>query len=478
MSDNITKLLNLKDEDLIIDGPVISQGVKLLTLTKKLSPTFCPICGCKMHSKGIYTRTVNHPILQDGTKLILKINQRRWKCINPLCLYTCNDSFSFVDSNRRNTNLADLSIVLAFKDAQLSASQIANRFSVSDTYAISLFARYVDMPRRQLPFAVCIDEVHINISHVCNYALVLQDFKTGEPIDMIANRKKEITEPYFSSIPASERNRVKYLISDMYRPYIAYVDQYFPYAVSVVDSFHVIKMINDKILSYLRKLQAKYRRQDEKRHEDLEQELGRHIEFTPSKEYYILKHFKWLILKNADNICYSAESRYNHKLRRYVTIGDLERMLFDIDPNLRAIRNLKERYITFNKQYGNNYKAARNALKQLIELYHKCDQPIFHEVADTLSYHFESICNSFIMIQRMSNGSLHLSRLSNGPIESLNRIAKDLKRNGHGYRNFDHLRNRFLFSQRKNASILAIPKSFEDACPKTDIKRGPYKKKD
>lgn len=192
MSDNITKLLNLKDEDLIIDGPVISQGVKLLTLTKKLSPTFCPICGCKMHSKGIYTRTVNHPILQDGTKLILKINQRRWKCINPLCLYTCNDSFSFVDSNRRNTNLADLSIVLAFKDAQLSASQIANRFSVSDAYAISLFARYVDMPRRQLPFAVCIDEVHINISHVCNYALVLQDFKTGEPIDMIANRKKKL----------------------------------------------------------------------------------------------------------------------------------------------------------------------------------------------------------------------------------------------------------------------------------------------
>lgn len=31
-------------------------------------------------------------------------------------------------------------------------------------------------------------------------------------------------------------------------------------------------------------------------------------------------------------------------------------MLFDIDPNLRHIRNLKERYIQFNKQYGNNPK--------------------------------------------------------------------------------------------------------------------------
>ena len=79
---------------------------------------------------------------------------------------------------------------------------------------------------------------------------------------------------------------------------------------------------------------------------------------------------------------------------------------------------------------------------------------------------------------RMNAGGFHLSRLSNGPMESLNRIAKDLKRNGHGYRNFEHLRNRFLFSQRKNASILAVPKTFEDACPKTDISRGPYKKKE
>ena len=45
----------------------------------------------------------------------------------------------------------------------------------------------------------------------------------------------------------------------MYRPYIGYVDKYFPNAVSIVDSFHVVKMINDKILSYIRRLQNKYK---------------------------------------------------------------------------------------------------------------------------------------------------------------------------------------------------------------------------
>lgn len=115
------------------------------------------------------------------------------------------------------------------------------------------------MPRHQLPQAPCIDEVHVNISLGCNYAMILQD-----------------------------------------------VDQYFPNAVSIVDSFHVIKIINNKILRYIRKLQAHYRKLDEKRHENLEQQLGRHIEFTSSKEYYLLKHFKWLILKNADDIAYSG----------------------------------------------------------------------------------------------------------------------------------------------------------------------------
>lgn len=212
------------------------------------------------------------------------------------------------------------------------------------------------MPRRQLPQALCIDEVHVDISRVCNYAMILQDFETGEPVNMIANRRKEITEPYFLSIPFAERKQVKYLISDMYRPYTAYVDQYFPNAVSIVDSFHVIKMINDKILRYIRKLQAQYRRLDEKRHEDLEQQLGRHIEFTSSKEYYLLKHFKWLILKNADDIAYSGKPQYNYKLKRYITLGEIEKMLFDIDPDLQKIRNLKERYITFNVSVKPNCK--------------------------------------------------------------------------------------------------------------------------
>ena len=57
------------------------------------------------------------------------------------------------------------------------------------------------------------------------------------------------------------------------------------------------------------------------------------------------------------------------------------------------------------------------------------------------------------MTERVDKGNVYESRLSNGPIESLNRKAKDFKRSGRGYRNFEHLRNRFLFSTR-NAPTL------------------------
>ena len=96
------------------------------------------------------------------------------------------------------------------------------------------------MKRLTLTDAICIDEVFVDFDEYCKYALVIQDFHTGEPLDLLRSRRKNITEPYFLSISREERANVRYLISDMYNPYINYVEQYSPNAVSVVDSFHVI----------------------------------------------------------------------------------------------------------------------------------------------------------------------------------------------------------------------------------------------
>lgn len=99
---------------------------------------------------------------------------------------------------------------------------------------------------------------------------------------------------------------------------------------------------------------------------------------------------------------------------------------------------------------------ARLELDDLITHYLQCGNPIFIDFADLLIRYHDYIINSFVMVEKHGPGKIYNSRLSNGPIESLNRKIKDLKRLGQGYRNFEHFRNRFLFATRDNPVLNGI----------------------
>lgn len=99
------------------------------------------------------------------------------------------------------------------------------------------------MDRLALTDIISIDEVFLELDEHCKYALVIQDFYTGNPIDLLSSRRTNSTEPYFMNISLSERANVKYLISNMYNPYIQWGGKFFPNAVPVVDSFHIIQWI-------------------------------------------------------------------------------------------------------------------------------------------------------------------------------------------------------------------------------------------
>lgn len=465
MNDDIIKFLDLKGSDIEITDIKInkSNGTKEIYLEYKLSPHFCPNCSFKMHSLGPYKRTVNHPILQDGLAVKLILKQRRWHCQNPECGLILTDNFSFVEKHRRNTNVSDILIVDAFRDAEATIPQIAKRFNVSTSHALNTFLRYVDMPRRQLTEVISVDEVFLGMQENRKYALVIMDFLTGEPIDMVPSRRKADTLPYFIEIPKKERDKVKYLISDMYRPYARYIDDYFHNAVHIVDSFHVISLINRKFDAYMRNVQRRIMFRDKENHRRLEQELGRRIDFTPSREYYLLKHYRWTILKSEKNLK-SFGWRYDYKLKREMSLTDYQRAIYEIDPNFKEMQRLKDKYIRFNDKYSDNPKAAVSPLKALIKEYRDSDIAEFQEIATTLSEFFNPIIQSFTMIERVNveTGKRYTSRLSNGPIEAINRIIKDMKRNARGFRNFNNVRNRFLFSQRANAPVLAKPKSLKE----------------
>ena len=143
---------------------------------------------------------------------------------------------------------------------------------------------------------------------------------------------------------------VKYLVTDMYKPYLAYIDKYFPNAISVVDAFHVIQQINFRILKYIRSLQRKYRERDIRQNEDLKRRLGRHVKLKESKEVYLLRNYRWLVLKNYATIHYSRKPFFDPKFNAYMYTTDYERELFNLAPVLKEYRDLKELYISFNNE--------------------------------------------------------------------------------------------------------------------------------
>lgn len=471
---HIIELLNLEDPNVQVSSVDIHDGIREITLERAPSPQYCPYCSTRMHSRGIRKRSVNHPVMQDGFSIQLTLKQRRWKCTNIECSHEMNEDFSFVSPGRRNTNITDMLILDAFKDLNATASSIAHRFHVSDTYALTVFDRYVNMKRLSLGRILSVDEVHMEIPGECEYALVLFDFVSRQPIDIIQSRKQAETEPYFASIPVEERVKVEYLVCDMYNPYLSFAEKYFPNAQTVVDSFHVVQYLISRILQMMNTLQKKYRQRDDELKREKEEKAGRKLHLPQSDEYYLLKNHKWIMLTSVEHINYNAASHWDRHFRYYMDTYAYEERFFAIDDSFREIRDLKEKYIRFNRVCAGDVKKAAEELDRLIAEYSRCPYELFHDFARLLRKHRDSIIRSFTLIYTQA-GTV---RPSNGPIESLNRKPKDIKRNARGYRNFDHARNRLLFSLRTNAPILAQPRKDSEFKRITGKQRGPYQKKD
>jgi transposase len=479
---DIISLLNLEDDTIEYVGTVIDGIVKTIIVEKKLTETYCPICGSRAYSRGIESRLVNHQILQDGYKLYIKVYYRKWKCTNNDCKNGFSDEFSFIDKHSRTTNMIPYLITEELRDSNVTLTQVADKFNLSDTHVHNLFMRYVDMKRMPLPEALCVDEVYMKIRGVCKYALVLLDFETGEIIDMIPSRLQKDTNAYFKSIPLTERDNVKYLMCDMYNEYISYTKKHFNNAICIVDSFHVIQWIISKINVYINSVKRKFYKQrmaklaEQNDHSNIFRKNNKR-----TNEEYILDKFRWIILSNYDDLKFTSRKYTYKKLNQRLNTEMIEKLFLDIDPRFKKIRDAKEKYIRFNRRNIGDPIKAKKELEELIKEYSKSDLEEFNDFSILLKKYKKYIINSFNTvttneINECGETRKIVRRLSNGPIESVNRKPKDLKRAARGFRNFAYVRNRLLWITREKSYYSIIPKSEKDIHYHTEKKRGKYKK--
>src|SRR5690554_2083150 len=224
-------------------------------------------------------------------------------------------------------------------------------------------------------------------------------------MDFLANR--------FTSISESERNNVKYVIIDMWDTYKDLTKRYFKKAIVAVDSFHVIKHLNDAMIKIRIKVMNKFNKRTNKL-------------VSNDMYYYMLKKFHYFFVKNFEDI-YSGDIRIN-KIHAKWRKREILKYLLSIDEDLKYAYLLKEKYREFN-----------------LTVEHDTCEEEFRNFGKLLNNWKVEIINSFIRIDGR--------RLSNSAIEGVNSRIKTIIKNANGYNNFNRLRNRIIFSINKNVPI-------------------------
>ena len=143
---------------------------------------------------------------------------------------------------------------------------------------IDIFDKYVQIDRKPLTPILCLDEFYFNRHSKHKYAFIILDFHSKQILDILESRWTGDLRDYFFHIDKKERDRVLYVCTGMYQPYIDISKIYFKNAMVCFDSFHVTKKVNDKLDAIRKRIMRK------------------HSENKKSKAYNLLKFNKRLLM--------------------------------------------------------------------------------------------------------------------------------------------------------------------------------------
>lgn len=384
-----------------------------LSVKKRRIGISCPNCGetnvrvKDYKQKHYFFRNIN------GYDVKVFYKQRRYVC--PSCSKSFLEKNPFINNQNYKLSSSKIAAILQRLKENLSLKMIADFSGVSVSSVIKVLDKYYEAPVRRLPQILCIDEfMAFNSDSDFKYACLLLNFVTGEIINVIRSRQKKHLYPYFFNLPKEEKENVKILIMDMYKPYKDLAKYYLPNALVVIDPFHFVRY-TVKAIDVIRINTMKAYKDD-------------------SIPYKMLQKYRRLLLKKGNP---NTEKRKRVGILGGIWLNEkeiLERLL-EYNPDLEKAYELGH---TFLHNYSKfDYDGFKNFLRNTIERYKKSLLEDFIQVGETYSNWFKEICNSRLI-------ELNDRNLSNGPIEGANNKIKALKRVSYGLTSFDHLKKRIF----------------------------------
>ena len=381
---NISSLLNLKG---VFVKNIINHDnlIEIFVETKK-KKQICPYCGnitSKVHDYRTQ-RIKDLPI--HSTHSIIVLRKRRYVCS---CGKKFYEKLSFLPKYHRMTSRVYASIVKSLK-SNYSIKSIAESFNISSTTVIRIL-KLLNYSCFSLPEVLCIDEFKGH-SGGAKYHCILVDPVNRNVLDILKDRKTHVLSAYFRNF--KDRSRVRYFITDMWRPYVDIAKTYFKNATIVIDKYHYTRYNIWAIEGVRKRIQKS----------------------LPHKLRKYFKRSKKLILARKDSL--DDESK-----------KELEIMLL-YSEDLRQAHYIKELFYEFTE--AKSSVEARELLIKWIKIARSSGIKEYVSCANTLSNWINEIANSFDV------------PYTNGCIEGFNNKIKVIKRNAFGFRNFENFRTRIL----------------------------------
>ena len=408
----ILKTLNMKDENIHFYKEFVKEenikGKRCLVYQGYLTyiPEYCPKCGTiydKKIEKHGFKKSLIKVIPVSKLTTYLSLNKQRYICHHCNKTFTCTTNVVNYGCNISNNTKHSIAVDLIKKRSE---KDIAIDNNVSPNTVERIIDSYYELDskvyKNTLPQVLSFDEFKSVKSadgamsfHICNA-------KTGKTIDIVEDRRLNSLIKYFSRYSRHSRMNVKYIVIDMYAPYISLIKMMFPNAKIVIDKFHLIQLISRAL--------NKTRIRVMKKNKD---------------NYNKLKNYWKNILKSRLELDCSKWKRYKC-FKELTTEQDIVDYLVSLDKEFEETYQIYQDLLYAFQ--NNNFTVLETTLNNK-----------YNNISEYMKTSIKTLKGYAKYIKNTFNTGYH-----NGYVEGNNNFIKVLKRIAFGFRSFTRFKARIM----------------------------------
>lgn len=416
-TDYIKLMLNIEDKNIYFNENCLEivniKGINTKVFHGYLTyiPNFCPKCGCVNESfddiiKWNWKRNCKIKLTKAcGYNTLLMLDKQRFLCKN--CNRTFTASTNVVDFHKQISNDTNLNIKLDLMEKG-SEKDIAKRNNVSPNHV----NRILDTISKdkliknygKLPEKIGIDEFNATKDTKSKMAFIIVNQDNRNIFDINNSRLSYDIEKYFKRYSKQERDKVKLITMDLYKPYYKLMHNLFKNAVLISDRFHIVIQPRNALDNTRKRLCNK-----------------------ANPNYKKMKKYWKLILKK-ENELDDKKKRYNKHFRKEITQKEIVTYLINTD---KTLYNEYQIYQGLDKAINNR------------------DKELFYKIVNNnknnkyISKDMKKVLKTFKNMEKYIKNSFDYE-YSNGIVEGINNVIKQIKHTACGYKKFTHLKARVM----------------------------------